>query len=276
MTNQPIPPARASTLEMERIRYDPEWEIPTNYPPRKPDNPLLAKIKSFVPRKPLPASSTSTLPTHHGVNNNNIDSKETSLPPSTSHSANATTQPPTTPPKQSLLDRYLPPEKRYLGRLTRRAFLLLLLAILFVVILALGLGLGLGLKARKNNSVPLPWSDAGKGVQKGELTYYNPSAGAGACGRQYTDNDSVVAVSHALFDAGLDASGGTKNSNENVLCGRKIRVWEEGGKGKVEVTVVDRCTGCGVRDLDLSDGVFGRVTGQGQGRGRVEGRWEWV
>ncbi|VBB78473.1 Putative protein of unknown function [Podospora comata] len=273
MADQPVAPARASTLEMERIRYDPEWEIPTNYPPRKkPENPLLAKIKSTFTTTtpstlPPPAASAPAVV--------NIDSKETSLPPSTSHSANGVPLP---PGKQhpGLLNRYLPPEKRCFGHLTRRAFLLLLLAILFILALALGLGLGLGLRHRQSESIPLPWTSAGKGVQTGSLTFYDPSSAAGACGWYSSDNDSVVAVSHALFDAGLDASG-TKNSNGNVLCGRMIRVWEEGKEGdKKVVEVVDRCTGCEVRDLDLGDGIFGAVTGQGQDRGRVRGGWEWV
>ncbi|KAK0719016.1 RlpA-like double-psi beta-barrel-protein domain-containing protein-containing protein [Apiosordaria backusii] len=292
MADQPISssPARNSTLEIERIRHVPEWEIPTNYPPRKPENPFLSKIQSFIPRKPATAASSSSTPTipsapaaaaavpHHNNDIDNTESKETFSPSSTSTSAGAAIIPPGN--KAPLLDRYFPPGKTYLGRFTRRAFLLILLALLLLIILALGLGLGLGLKHRKAQSIPLPWSSAGKGVQKGELTYYSPSLGAGACGWQSSDNDSIVAISHVLFDAGLDASGGTRNSNENTLCGRTIRVWEEGrdkGEG-VEVEVVDRCTGCDVRDLDLSDGVFGEVVrgDGGHDRGRVRGEWEWV
>ncbi|KAK4171758.1 hypothetical protein QBC36DRAFT_365285 [Triangularia setosa] len=284
MADHPISPTRNSTLEIERIRYSPEWEIPTNYPPRKPESPFLAKLKSLFPNDKPSATSTPpslTIPTtaipHHTAPNT-VESKET-LPPSTSTSTGGSP-----PPKHPLLDRYFPPEKRYLNHLTRRAFLLLLLLLALILTLALALGLGLGLqhRHRKSQSIPLPWSDAGKGVQQGDLTYYNPSFGLGACGHQSGDNDSVVAVSHELFDAGLDASG-TENSNGNVLCGRRIRVWEEGGeegeKVEVEVEVVDRCTGCEVRDLDLSEGVFGLLVvavAGGRGRGRVRGGWEWV
>ncbi|KAK4196986.1 RlpA-like double-psi beta-barrel-protein domain-containing protein-containing protein [Triangularia verruculosa] len=282
MANQPIsPPTRNSTLEIERIRYDPEWEIPTNYPPRKPDNPFLAKIKSFLPlNKPIITTATSSTSTPTTIPHHHHDTSKETLPPTSTSTTTTSTgnghnhQTPT-----PLLDRYFPPEKKYLGRFTRLTFLLTLLLLLILLTLALGLGLGLGLKHhRKEKSAPLPWSDAGRGVQSGELTYYNPSFGAGACGLRSSDNDSIAAISHELFDAGLAASGGTGNPNENVLCGRTIRVWEEGRESdKVVVEVVDRCTGCGVRDLDLSDGVFGAVTGEGgRDRGRVRGRWEWV
>ena len=64
------------------------------------------------------------------------------------------------------------------------------------------------------------------------------------------------------------------NPNENPLCGRKVRVRREGGDMTVEVTVVDRCTGCKVEDLDMSPTVFDELAEWTEGRVRVE--WAWV
>ena len=142
-----------------------------------------------------------------------------------------------------------------------------------LIILALGLGLGLGLRHR-SKSLPLPWTTTSSSVQSGELTYFSPSVGVGACGYQSGDNQTVAAVGHKLFDGAAKSKGvGTQNPNSNPLCGLWIRVMRGDGR-EVEVMVVDRCTGCGVEDLDLSVGAFGEIGEEGEGR--VKGKWEWV
>ena len=145
-------------------------------------------------------------------------------------------------------DRLLPPHKRYFGR-TRRTLLIAILVI-FLCLLALIIGLAVGLKKNgdKPQNLPLP---NGAEVYTGDLTYYNP--GLGACGIDSTDNDAVVAVSHFTFDAVQTGS----DPNKNPLCGRKIRakrVDERTGKEvSVDLTVIDRCTGCKPTDLDVRD-----------------------
>lgn len=82
----------------------------------------------------------------------------------------------------------------------------------------------------------------------------------------------IVAVSHLVYDA--SAKSGSTNPNENPLCGRKIRVWRDYEDGGVEVTVVDRCTGCKATDLDLSPTAFGILASKAEGR--VRGNWRWL
>jgi hypothetical protein len=84
--------------------------------------------------------------------------------------------------------------------------------------------------------LPLP-SDSQ--IFTGDLTYYSP--GLGACGVVSTDNDSIVAISHFLFDAEADGT----NPNNNPLCGKMIRAerFDEQVQANrsADLTVVDRC-----------------------------------
>lgn len=280
----PTNPTRSPT-ELERIRHVPDWEIPVNPPKRRRSSSnffsrLLKgpsphhyssrfSIPSFFQRKPAtavrpntPGSCTTAGPI----------SKETGgspvLPISSPISPTTTTTNPTT--LKHRFDNIFPPSRRYCG-LSRRIFLIVTTTLFFLIILALGLGLGLGL-GRKSKSLPLPWTTSS--VQSGELTYFSPSVGVGACGYQSGDNQTVVAVGHQLFDgAAKDKGVGTQNPNRNPLCGLWIRVMRGDGR-EVEVMVVDRCTGCGVEDLDLSVGAFGEIGEEREGR--VKGKWEWV
>ncbi|KAI1841657.1 hypothetical protein JX265_009328 [Neoarthrinium moseri] len=179
------------------------------------------------------------------------------------------------PSMRQRLDSVLPPDRRYLGR-SRRSFLLFILlplAILLLLVLPLAVGLGVGLSHHDSGaqSLPLPTNSA---TFTGELTYYAP--GLGACGVTSTDEDFIASVSHLLFDA---AAEGGSNPNANQLCGRKIRIqrdFVEASKGNtsVDVTVVDRCTGCAETDLDVSLGVFTQLALEESGR--VEVSWAWV
>lgn len=94
--------------------------------------------------------------------------------------------------------------------------------------------------------------------QSGSVTYFNP--GLGACGQYNGDGDYIVAVSAALFD-------------QQHPCGRRIRVY--GSSGSVDVTVVDRCTGCSYNDLDLSPAAFQGSIGD-LGIGRRNANWDWI
>ncbi|MCJ1354058.1 MAG: hypothetical protein MMC33_004045 [Icmadophila ericetorum] len=155
----------------------------------------------------------------------------------------------------------------------RRTLTLITITIIITILLALSLGLGIGLSKRKHSSqfLPLP-SD--KQSFTGDLTYYAP--GLGACGVTSTANQDIVSVSHFLFDS---VQVGT-NPNTNPLCGLVLRAErfddEEGvdGMRSVDLTVVDRCTGCAPTDLDVSLGVFSQLANPAQGRVTVT--WAWL
>lgn len=176
---------------------------------------------------------------------------------------------PAAPP--TLLDRLLPP-RRYLN-LSRRTLLLLLALLLLILSLTLGLSLGLGLRP-PSPTTPLPLPGPPSTHHTGDLTYYSPGPGYGACGYTNTSAQLVCALSHLVFDA-ASISG---NPNENPLCGRRLRVRrtdERDGKDKsVDVMVVDRCVGCEATDVDLSPAAFGRLAAEE--RGRVGGVWGWL
>ncbi|KAH7145674.1 expansin-like protein [Dactylonectria estremocensis] len=94
----------------------------------------------------------------------------------------------------------------------------------------------------------------------GDVTFYNPSVGTGACGKVHSDDSFVVAVSAPLFDS-------------IQPCGKSIKV--TGPAGTAVVLVVDRCGGCAYNDLDLSPAAFKQVVGD-LGIGRTMASWEWA
>lgn len=127
------------------------------------------------------------------------------------------------------------------------------------------------LPRHKHVNLPLPTNS---GIFTGDLTYYSPGPGYGACGFENTSQDAICAVSHLVFDAmAIDS-----NPNHNPLCGRKIRITrfdeQQGRNNSVDVEVVDRCTGCEPNDIDLSIRMFEILADEGQGR--VLGSWAWL
>lgn len=222
-----------------------------------------------LPRKPLP---THTLDWETSKPRPSSTSFLARILPRRSKPPAATTAT-TTSRRTSYLDRLLPPHKRYLNsRLSRRAFLALLAALALALLLALILGLALGLRNR-GSSQPLPLPGTGI-TSTGDLTYYDP--GLGACGATNFVNESIVAVSHALFDAAAGQAGSGSNPNANPLCGKVIRISSRaaGANRSVDVTVRDRCTGCAVADLDVTESVFDRLAQRAEGR--VKCSWVWV
>ena len=147
--------------------------------------------------------------------------------------------------------------------LPRRTKILLATALLCLLILIIGLAAGLSTRSKTQN-LPLPTNNGGP--WKGELTYYDP--GLGACGIDSHDGDHIVAVSHFIFDAVSTGS----NPNANPLCGKMIRARRDGKS--VDLKVVDRCTGCQPRDLDITLKVFAGLAAVE--RGRVDVEWSWL
>ncbi|KAK2054299.1 hypothetical protein LY76DRAFT_522796 [Colletotrichum caudatum] len=244
-----------------QIYQTPDWETPTA-------NKRRSLFDRFVP----PSAAPNHL--HHRAASDDGYAKEKTTSSTDSHHAYtaapaAAAAPKTHPSLHARFDALLPPHKTYAG-LSRKRFLLFVvlpLAVLLLLVLPLALGLGLSKRGgggRGKQDLPLP---AKGGVHTGDLTYYG--VGLGACGKTNSDGDAIVSVSHYLWDA---VQGGG-NPNTNPLCGRKIRVRRD-GEGSVDVTVVDRCTGCAPTDLDLSPAVFERLADKGEGR--VKGTWSWL
>ena len=77
----------------------------------------------------------------------------------------------------------------------------------------------------------------------GDMTFYNPSQGLGACGSGpdsyvYQDTDFVVAVSHEMM--GSLSSGEV----ENALCWRVLHITNPATGKSNRGMVVDKCAGC--------------------------------
>ncbi len=108
-------------------------------------------------------------------------------------------------------------------------------------------------------------SSSSSSTFSGDGTYYSP--GLGACGDTNSDSDYIVAISEDLFD-----TEATANPNNNPFCGRKIKASRNGAS--VEVTVVDRCTGCALHDLDFSPSAFDNLGEEAEGRITID--WEWI
>ncbi|KAI7213590.1 hypothetical protein KC333_g6491 [Hortaea werneckii] len=177
---------------------------------------------------------------------------------------------------RSLLDKVLPPQKRYLG-LKRKIFLWIILAISLCKSNILNpYSVANVTNADPNSSksnLPLP---SNADTFTGDLTYYQP--GLGACGVTSTEDDFIVSLSHSLFDAAGSSTDAGGNSNENPLCGRMLRATryneEASAQRSVDLRVVDRCTGCEVDDLDTSLKAFERLAPSASGR--VDVSWAWL
>jgi hypothetical protein len=200
--------------------------------------------------------------------------------------ANQSTQ----PTLRQKFDNAMPKHKKYLG-MKRNIFLLVLLAIL-LALLALIIGLAVGLTHRskyltnsswnseyvtntatRSTNLPLPSNSQ---TFDGELTYFQ--TGLGACGETSSDSDSIVSVSHIIFDAAGSSSSKGGNSNANPLCGLMIRAErydeDRGERRSIDLKVVDRCTGCQPNDLDVTYSAFDKLASRD--RGRVEVTWAWL
>ncbi|MCJ1412318.1 hypothetical protein MMC19_006412 [Ptychographa xylographoides] len=90
----------------------------------------------------------------------------------------------------------------------------------------------------------------------GDMTFYNPSQGMGACGPGpdgyvYQDTDFVVAISHEMM--GSESNGDV----ENPLCWRKLHIFNPATGQTNSGMVVDKCAGCaGNMDIDLSPALY--------------------
>jgi len=147
--------------------------------------------------------------------------------------------------------------------LQKRTRIIIIMVVCAIMALVIGLAAGIPLQRRSSN-LPLPNNNGGP--YSGVLTYYDPALGA--CGMTNKNGDKIVAVSHTIFDAVSVSS----NPNANPLCGKKIRASRNGKS--VDLTVVDRCTGCQPKDIDVTRSVFGNLASIDEGRVPVQ--WSWL
>jgi len=113
----------------------------------------------------------------------------------------------------------------------------------------------------------------GKTTYTGDITYYNPAGGYGACGTNIADSDHVVAIAHDTWD-----SKGTM-SNGNPWCGQAIKILNKKTGISYDATIGDKCMGtveapCTGGNIDLPQGFFDIAFKGIDGRGHEE--WfEW-
>lgn len=221
-----------------------ETELPALVADEKPPG---AKRKSIATSVPFhaPSAQTNSQRTHERFQREHVET----LPPR----GYLPTQ------NRSILSRI---QSRW-STLSRRIRVLVIVALVCVLALIIGLSAGLSSKSRTQN-LPLPSSHGGP--YSGDLTYYDPALGA--CGLTNSGSDTIVAVSHFVFDA---VSVGS-DPNSNPLCGKKIRARR--GDKSIDLTVVDRCTGCQPTDIDVTRSVFADLANIDQGRVSVS--WSWL
>ena len=203
------------------------------------------------------------------------ESKPTSSTSSTNiiESAPSATAP--LPLRPTLRERYnhlvarLLPQPYYLHPTITRSRLAIALLFLLFVLLLLTILLPILLTRHSSTNITLP---TGAETYSGDGTYYG--TGLGACGITSQDSQMVVAIAWDLFDHMGKGTAGEFNPNLNPVCGRKIRARRAGHTKAVEVTVVDRCTGCKPQDLDFSPTAFNAVAEEWEGRVGIE--WAWV
>ncbi|KAG6041746.1 hypothetical protein E4U41_002173 [Claviceps citrina] len=119
-----------------------------------------------------------------------------------------------------------------------------------------------GNKGGSVNSGSSSASASGSGSHKGDLTYY--AVGLGACGQDDSGKDNsanIVALSHLLM--------GTQ-SNGNPMCGKTVTIYANGKS--TTATVRDKCMGCKMEDLDVSEKVYKELYG-GLDSGRMPITW---
>jgi len=91
----------------------------------------------------------------------------------------------------------------------------------------------------------------------GQFTYF--AVGMGACGKQNTDDDFIVALNTPSW------AGGSH-------CFDTITITINGKTGTAQI--VDRCESCGPEDLDFSLGLF-HYFGGTEGQGVMQGTWSY-
>ncbi|KAF2737365.1 hypothetical protein EJ04DRAFT_126880 [Polyplosphaeria fusca] len=105
----------------------------------------------------------------------------------------------------------------------------------------------------------------------GDITIYDNTGAAGACGKPLTDDMMIVALAHGAFGASTyDYMTGEAT---NPWCGKTITIEYNGNK--IEAEIQDLCPGCdGEYDIDLSLSAWKALTGLDE-KTRLQADW-WV
>ncbi|CAE7063762.1 unnamed protein product [Rhizoctonia solani] len=138
----------------------------------------------------------------------------------------------------------------------------MLFATQFVTVLIAGLGfLGSAAAAPVQNTTTHELVARGPyDTHNGWASWYNPSAGTGACGWQNQDYEWVAAVGTQLFQE-LTPDG---NPNHSAACGKTATATYNGKT--ITLGIVDRCPGCGYDDIDLAPAAFQQFADLGVGK----------
>lgn len=229
-----------------------EGPTPHRYQPQQFPAPTGEERPLRVQRKPVAAPRSAYVPT-----------KEVSVEEHEHYTRQDTFNTP--PPRDASAHRtnLLTSLRTRWTLLQKRMRVIIIGAVIIVLVLIIGLSAGLASRSRISN-LPLPNSHGGP--YSGDLTYYDPALGA--CGLTNDGGDSIAAVSYIIFDA---VSVGS-NPNANPLCGKKLRARRDGKS--IDLTVVDRCTGCQPTDIDVPRSVFKDLASIDEGRVDIE--WSWL
>ncbi|KAI9172874.1 hypothetical protein H9P43_007005 [Blastocladiella emersonii ATCC 22665] len=87
-------------------------------------------------------------------------------------------------------------------------------------------------------------------VRRDRTTHYSPGVGLGACGKQNSDSEMVVALNRAQFDT-MTPNG---NPNKNAYCNSCVQL--SNGAKTAMAQIVDSCPGCPSGGLDVSPSLF--------------------
>ncbi len=101
----------------------------------------------------------------------------------------------------------------------------------------------------------------------GQITYYD-DVGTSACGDNLAGDGDYAAISFSL--------AGQLNTNPMwppSWCRRQARV--TGPRGTAIVRVLDKCSGCGYGDIDVTKSIFQQIIGP-LGIGRASVSWQFI
>jgi expansin (peptidoglycan-binding protein) len=95
----------------------------------------------------------------------------------------------------------------------------------------------------------------------GDMTYYDPNGGVGACGEALSNSDVLVALGPKHF-------GSEANPNHDEVCGKSIKVTYQGKSAAARVA--DKCPTCSGDSIDVTEPVFSQLSSLNVGRVGVD------
>ncbi|KAF2266657.1 hypothetical protein CC78DRAFT_122337 [Lojkania enalia] len=108
----------------------------------------------------------------------------------------------------------------------------------------------------------------GGGEYSGDITIYDNTGAAGACGESLTDDMAICALAKPTWgESTYDVMTGEAT---NKWCGQKIKLFYNGRTA--ECTIMDMCPGCSGADIDMSYSVWQTLTGLTE-KTRLQGTW---